>query len=285
MYRVGAHVSTAGGLELAFDHCKTIGADVCQVFTRNQRQWNPHPLSEEQIANFLQTWQDSPVTSVSSHGSYLINLATPKEDLAQKSITALADELLRADQLQLNSFVFHPGAHTGIGVAEGIKRIATRLTQVLDAVEPKTIPLLETTAGQGSCIGSTFEELAQIIELLPKRWQSHVGICLDTCHVYSAGYDISEPGSFSEVLLEFDKLLGLERLQLLHLNDSKTPFNSHKDRHEHIGQGEIGSEAFRFIMNHPYLSTISKILETEKGENLEGDIMNITLLKNLVSSE
>jgi deoxyribonuclease-4 len=216
------------------------------------------------------------------HDSYLINLASPKEDILEKSIAAFTDELERCDQLGIPFLVTHPGAHTGSGVEAGIERFAASLNQIFAAIpDNQTMTLLETTAGQGTALGRSFEEIAAIIERVEQA--DRVGVCLDTCHIFAAGYDYRTPEMYAEMMDDFERTIGIERLKVIHLNDSKNPLGSNKDRHEHIGDGEIGLEGFRQFVNDPRLKGVPGILETEKDDAGEYDRRNFATLRALIA--
>ncbi len=280
MVLLGAHESVAGGIHLAFDRIKEVGGDALQIFTRNQRQWNPAPVTEEERKLFADAWQESANMPVASHASYLINLASGKPDLVKKSITAFADELKRSELLNIPFVVMHPGSHGGDGVASGIERFTTNLDLALKLADNQVMVLLETTAGQGTGLGSRFEELATIIE--GSKYQEKLGICVDTCHIFAAGYDIRSPESYQETMTEFDRLVGIDRIKFFHLNDSKKGLKCKVDRHEHIGKGEIGLEGFRNLLNDPRFADHPMTLETPKGKDLQEDRDNLATLRSLI---
>lgn len=280
MVLLGAHESVAGGIHLAFDRIKEVGGDALQIFTRNQRQWNPAPVTEEERKLFADAWQESANMPVASHASYLINLASGKPDLVKKSITAFADELKRSELLNIPFVVMHPGSHGGDGVASGIERFITNLDLALKLADNQVMVLLETTAGQGTGLGSRFEELATIIE--GSKYQEKLGICVDTCHIFAAGYDIRSPESYQETMTEFDRLVGIDRIKFFHLNDSKKGLKCKVDRHEHIGKGEIGLEGFRNLLNDPRFADHPMTLETPKEKDLQEDRDNLATLHSLI---
>ena len=291
---LGAHMSVAGGLEKAFQRMEAVGGDAMQIFTRNQRRWQAPELSGEVVARFQEEWErlrkEQGVVPIASHASYLINVATADPVLAQRSIDTLADELSRAEALAIPWLVLHPGAHGGQGseqggaeAAAGIKRAVLRLDQALeDSGTERVLLLLETTAGQGSSLGGRFEDLAAILSLsrLPERY----GVCLDTAHVFAAGYDLRTPETYAATMSRFQETIGLDRLLLFHLNDSKCGLGTHKDRHEHIGKGELGVEAFRLLLSDPRFRDHTMILETPKGEDGEEDRVNLATLRSLLPS-
>jgi deoxyribonuclease-4 len=296
---VGSHCSGAGGLHRAIEEALALGLDCVQVFTRNQRQWRAPPLSDEAISLWRAAmrdagWDDLPGRST-SHNSYLCNLASPDDAIRAKSIALQRDELERCEALGIRFCVMHPGAHLGVrgergaeptaDEAAGLARIAKGLDEIHRALRGyAVITCLETTAGSGTNLGADFLHLARIRELV--REPERVGYCLDTCHVAAAGYDVSTDASAAATLAEFDRICGLERLFVVHVNDSKTPPGSRLDRHEHIGHGTCGMAWFRAIMRHPALAKTPKILETPKEEDESGtpwDRVNARRLRSLLT--
>lgn len=279
---LGAHESVAGGLELAFDRIRQVGGESLQIFTRNQRQWKAAPLSDEEINAFNRAWDEAGRMPVASHASYLINLGSSKEEQAAKSVAAFVDELGRCAALGIPYAVFHPGSHGGAGVEAGLANVAANLDRVLeqagDGCASVTI-LLETTAGQGTGLGCRFEELAAILE--QSACPDRLGICVDTCHIFAAGYDIRTPETYAAAFAEFDRLIGIDRIRFFHLNDSKKELGARVDRHEHIGKGFIGIEGFRALLNDPRFSAHPMTLETPKGKELLEDIENLAVLRAL----
>lgn len=258
---LGAHVPTTGGLTTAADHGRAIDADAIQIFTRNQVQWKARVVSAEEAAAFRAAVAASGVRTVLAHGSYLVNLASPKADILAKSRDAFLAEMERCHALGIPYLIFHPGAHMGAGEEAGLAAVAASLDAVLDrASNLDVMPLLEVTAGQGSYVGHRFEHLASILGRM--RRPARIGVCLDTCHVLAAGYDIATEGGYEDTLREFDRLLGLEKLKAVHLNDAKKGLGSRLDRHEAIGEGCLGLETFRRIMNDPRFEGIPMVLET-----------------------
>lgn len=279
---LGAHMSVAGGLEKAFTRLGKVGGEALQIFTRNQRQWRAAPVSREEAARFRGAWQEAGQPPVASHGSYLVNLASNKAEAVAKSRAALTEELERCAVLGIPFLVIHPGSHLGDGVEAGIVRLAANLDAVLAAsigTETVTV-LLETTAGQGSGLGASFAELAAIIDR--SRHDHRLGICYDTCHAFAAGYDIRTPAAYRKTFDEFDRLLGLDRLKFFHLNDSLKGLGSRVDRHTHIGQGAIGRQGFRLLLNDPCFASHPMTLETPKGDDLAEDIENLAVLRALL---
>lgn len=276
----GAHMSAAGGVDQAFARGEAAGCRTLQLFTKNERQWRAKPLAPETIAQFHAEASRSGLAPLLSHASYLINLATPGDELWEQSIEAFADELDRCAQLGIPYLVVHPGAHTGSGMDAGIKRVATALDRLFaEGTGGDVTVLLETTAGQGTCLGGTFEELARMLELL--RHPERAAICVDTCHIFAAGYDFREPEAYASTFERFHELLGIDRIQAFHLNDSKGGPGSHLDRHEAIGDGQIGVEGFRHLVNDPRFLRVPMVLETPKGKDDTEDIRNLATLRRL----
>ncbi len=278
---LGAHESVAGGLHLAFDRIEAVGGNALQIFTRNQRQWIPKPVSLEEQNLFEAAWKRNPEMIVASHASYLVNLASGKAELVQKSITAFTEELIRCEMLNIPFIVIHPGSHGGDGVDVGIERFITNLDLALDLVDTSVTVLLETTAGQGTGLGSSFEELAAMIS--GSRYSDKLGVCVDTCHIFAAGYDIRSAESYRATMEDFNECVGIDRIQFFHLNDSKKGLGSRVDRHEHIGDGEIGLEGFRNLLNDSRFNNHPMTLETPKGKDLQEDRDNLEKLRALLA--
>lgn len=261
---IGAHTSAAGGPHNALIEGKTIGATTIQLFTANQKQWKGKELTQEAIELFKETREESRIQSVMSHAGYLINLGSPNDELLAKSRSAFQEEVIRCLNLDLTFLNFHPGASLDASKEQCLERIVWSLLQVEPLLlEGSTRLLLETTAGQGSAIGWRFEELAYIIERV--QGKVPIGVCIDTCHIFAAGYDIRTPKGWRDTLREFDEVIGLEYLYAFHLNDSMKEFGSKKDRHAPLGEGEIGLESFKFLMTHEATRAIPKYLETPGG--------------------
>jgi deoxyribonuclease-4 len=276
-------MSIAGGCQNALTRGRDVGCDAVQLFTKNASQWKAKPLLPEDVARFQATLEETGYNpdALVVHDSYLINLATPDDTLWEKSIAAFGEELDRAGALGIPGVVTHAGAHMGSGEEAGVTRIAAALDRVLSERPTGSLVLLETTAGQGTCLGYRFEQIASMIE--QSRYPDRIGVCLDTCHVFVAGYDLTTPEGYEGTLLEFDRLIGLDRLKAIHLNDAKKPLGSRVDRHDHIGQGSIGLEAFRLLVNDPRLRHIPMVVETEKGPDGAEDRMNLATLRGLIS--
>jgi deoxyribonuclease IV len=279
---LGAHMSIRGGVNMAIERARSIDCTAMQIFVKNNMQWFARPLRLEEIRAFLDHVQRRELLSIFAHANYLINLAATNPQFHSNSIRALSEELIRADQLGLPFLVLHPGAHLGAGEEAGLEKVVESLDSVLGGLSKiKTRIALETTAGQGSCLGSKFEHLAYIISRV--REPERLCVCLDTAHVFAAGYDISSESSIRKTFHEFDRVIGRDRLAAIHLNDSKAGCGSRVDRHEHIGKGRIGLDAFRFIMRHRRFRKIPKVLETPKGKELREDVMNLKTLRTLAN--
>jgi deoxyribonuclease-4 len=274
-------MSIEGGIHNAFDRGVQAGCRALQIFLKNSNRWEGKLLTEDDRTRCLEAQKRSGIGAVVAHNSYLINLASPLPQLYHRSIEAFIEEMARANYLGVPSVVVHPGAHMGAGEETGIARIAAALNQALERVPPPVQILLETTAGQGSSLGHRFEQLAAMLSQVhcPER----IGICLDTCHVFAAGYDIRNAAEYRKTMRQFDRVIGTERIRVFHLNDCKKPLGSRVDRHTHIGQGFIGLEGFRCLMNDRRFFGIPKILETPKGKDLKEDIANLAVLRGLVA--
>ena len=275
-------MSAAGGLENALLIARGAKCRCVQFFSANQRQWRAKALTAEQIDLFRQTYATSGLETLVVHGSYLINLAATNREFLKKSIAALVEEFVRCDQLGSDFLVLHPGADMGAGETAGIAKVAASLNRVLNK-DWKCQLLLETTAGQGSSLGHRFEQLAAIIASVERPEQ--IGVCLDTCHVFAAGYELRSRSGFQKTIRQFKETVGLERLKVLHVNDSRTDMGSRVDRHDHIGKGKIGKEAFGYLVNDARLNRLPFILETPKGKSPGGrnfDMLNLATLRRLV---
>jgi deoxyribonuclease-4 len=259
---LGAHVSIAGGTHEAPPRARAIGATAMQLFTKMANRWADRVCESNEGAVFLDALASTRVSSTIAHDSYLINLASPDATLRRRSIESFVAELERCEALSLTYLVSHPGNYID-DRASGIARNADGITEALSRAPGRTILCLETTAGTGTALGASFEELAALLERIPEPHRSRVGVCVDTCHAYSAGYDLVK--RYDDVWRRFDGALGLDRLRVMHLNDSKTPFDSRRDRHELIGEGSIGEAGFRSVMNDPRLARVPKVIETPKG--------------------
>ncbi|QDU94290.1 deoxyribonuclease IV [Lignipirellula cremea] len=281
---LGAHMSIAGGYYRAVDAAADLAMDCVQVFTKQNARWAAKAITSEQADKFRQSLAEHQIRHSLSHASYLINLGSPDEELRIKSRDALVVELQRASQLGIPYVVFHPGSYTTASEAEGVAHII----QALDEIEAQTGELdsqllLENTAGQGSNLGWSFEQLADILQGVRSR--ERLGVCIDTCHLFAAGHALETAQEYADTMERLDQAIGLATVKAFHLNDSKTDFGSRKDRHEHIGQGKMGLEPFRHLLNDPRFVSLPKYLETEKGTNDEGedfDAMNLRTLRSLI---
>jgi deoxyribonuclease-4 len=278
---LGAHMSIAGGVFNAVIAGQKATCDAVQIFTKQSNQWKAKVLTDEEIEQFFKEQRKTKVKVVCAHDSYLINLASPDDALYNKSMESFKIELERCDILKIPQLVMHPGSHVGSGEETGLNRIADAINRIFDQLpDGKASVCLETTAGQGTNLGYKFEHLAYIIDKVDDK--NRISVCFDTCHTFGAGYELSDPGGYRATMKEFDSILGLKRLKIMHFNDSKKPFGSRKDRHEHIGKGEMGLEPFRNILNDRRLNRVPKILETPKGEDLQEDIENLKTLRSLI---
>ena len=263
---LGAHVSAAGGTGNAPPRAAAIGATAMQIFTKQANRWAERECEAGECGTFAEALAASGVATTNAHDSYLINLASPDPVLRARSIDSFAAELRRCHALSLHALVSHPGNYMD-DRASGLARNADGIAQALEREPGPTMLLLETTAGQGTVLGATFEEMAALVEAIPAALRHRVGVCVDTAHVFAAGYDLAT--DYDGVWQRFGDTVGFERLHMMHLNDSKAPFGSRKDRHELIGEGAIGEGAFRRIMTDPRLAAVPKVIETPKGDDAE----------------
>ena len=281
-------MSIAGGLPRAVERARAAHCDTLQVFTKSSGQWRARPLPDAEIAEFRRLSEKLDVRPVIAHASYLINLASPDDTLRQRSSAALGEELDRAEALGLLGVVLHPGSYTTTSEEEGLARIADGIVGVLaERLEQRTMLLLEHTAGQGTNLGHTFEQLGTIItEVERAETAARIGVCLDTCHLLAAGYDLGSDTGYADTMRQLDEHVGFDRLRALHLNDSKTPLGSRVDRHTHIGSGHVGLSAFRRLLTDPRLEDLPMVLETPKTRSgktaeIEPDPMDLENLKTL----
>lgn len=277
---IGAHESIVGGIHTAFERALSVGCRTLQVFTKNNTQWYAKPITGEDVANYKTAEKKSRIAPVVAHDCYLINLCATNGAILKKSRAALIDELRRCELLGIPYLNFHPGSHMGAGEREGIGRIVESLNIAHEQTTGfQVLSVLETTAGQGTAVGYRFEQIRSIIDAVqnPER----MAVCIDTCHIFAAGYDIRAEETYERTMLEFDTIVGLDRLVAIHANDSRKGLGARVDRHEHIGKGAIGESGFRLLMKDPRLQTIPKILETDKGPNLKEDKMNLRMLRRL----
>jgi len=281
MVRLGVHVSVAGGLDRAFSRALEKGCDTFQIFTSNPRGWRINPIPDESAKRFLALQRQSGLSPTVDHMPYLPNLASAKEEVYAKSVQALARELERCQALGIPYLVTHLGSHLGEGREKGLARIVSALQTVFSENDSDTVLLLENSAGTKNSMGSTFSDIAAVLQSLPAEC-NRLGVCLDTCHLHAAGYDLRTPFALQATLDMFQDCIGLELLMLIHLNDCKGAIGSHLDRHEHIGLGQIGEEGFRAILCHPALADLAMILETPVDASRD-DRGNLEVARRLAS--
>jgi len=280
MPKIGAHVSSAGSASNSFENALKIGAESTQIFITPPQQWFQKLYQDEEIEKYLETKKISGITPNFIHGSYLINLATDKPENLKKATSWLAYSLNTASKLGMEGTIFHVGSSKNITFQEALPQVVLALKTILSDSEGADL-ILENCAGAGNLIGDTIDELSEIIEKVGDR---RVKICLDTQHLFASGYDIRSEEIINKLLAEFDKKIGLKNLAAFHANDSKTEFNSKRDRHENIGEGFIGKEAFKILLNHPKLTSVPFILEVPGFEEKGPDKKNIDILKSLINS-
>jgi deoxyribonuclease-4 len=274
---LGVHCSVSGGLQNAFVEAERLGIDTFQIFTQNQRQWLNKKIDAALLQQFTRAWDRKKVKIIFSHCSYLLNLASLNEDIQRKSIDALIGEVKRCHDLGLSYCVLHPGSYKDQTLETAIKKVITALEHVLQQTDFSTVKiLLENTAGQGSAIGYRFDHLKEIIGGVRSK---RIGVCFDTCHAFSAGYDLRDDVAFQKTFDEFDKIVGIDNLHAIHINDTKTDLGSRVDRHDNIGIGKLGLECFRLVLKQ--FPHIPKVLETPKEDNW--DEKNLETLRSLVS--
>jgi deoxyribonuclease-4 len=274
-------MSVSGGVHTAFDRGTRIGCTTMQVFVKNANQWEGKPLTWEDIESYKRAGAKSRIDPVVAHAAYLINLAAVSPSTLRRSRLALEDELRRCELLGIPALIVHPGAHMGAGEQEGIRRIAESI-DIVHARTPgfRARTVLETTAGQGTTLGYRVDQLAAIIDQVEE--QDRLGVCLDTCHLFAAGYPIHTEQGWEQTMRDLEGTLGWDRVLAVHVNDSRRELGSRIDRHEHIGKGQIGLTGFRLLMNDPRMKALPKILETEKSEDMHEDVENMTLLRSLL---
>ena len=278
---LGAHMSIAGGVGNAFIEGKKVDCDAIQIFTKSSRQWASKPYSKEEIELFHINRKETGIGSVIAHDSYLLNMGSPDAALRSRSVAAFIDEFERCELLGVSNLIAHPGAHVGTGELDGIKTIAKSLDEVHKACSGyRARVTLEITAGQGSNLGYRFEQIANMIDATKES--DRLRVCFDTEHAFAAGYDIRTREGYEKTFAEFDEIIGIDLLAAFHLNDSKKEFHSRVDRHEHIGKGFIGVEAFRLLMNDKRFWGVPMCLETPKGPDLKEDRENLELLRSLI---
>jgi len=277
--RIGLHVSIAGKIWESLERAKALGCNTMQIFSRNPRLWQASEIDPSDIENFKKLKLNYDIAPVAAHIPYIINLASPIDGLYKRSIVAYVEDIARADVLGIEYVVTHLGSHVGTGEDKGIRRFSAALNQIVNKTKPKTMILLENTAGSGSCIGYRFEHIKRIIDELdlPER----VGVCLDTAHIFESGYDIKTKAGLRKTLKKFDKLIGLDKVKVVHFNDSLSGLGSHVDRHQHIGKGSIGLAAMKRIINHPGLRDAAFIMETPKKTDMD-DKRNLATVRKLI---
>jgi deoxyribonuclease IV len=278
---LGAHVSTGGGIARAIERASTIGCTAMQIFVKNNMRWFAQPLDEREVSAFCEHPLRNSLRCVFGHSGYLINLAARDPVFHELSLRSLREELVRADRLALPFLVLHPGAHMGAGVEAGLQKVVASLDAIYQTMPRiKTRIALETTAGQGSSLGRTFEELAFVLHSC--REPERLGVCIDTAHLFAAGYDLGTDEGVRRTFARFHRVVGFDRLVAIHMNDSKAAAGSRVDRHEHIGKGKIGLHVFRHIMREPRFRNIPKVIETPKGPDMAEDVVNLGILRSLV---
>ncbi len=280
---LGAHMSIAGGVPTAVERAVSIGCTTFQLFVKNNTRWKGAPLADKEVTTYKELLRKARIGPIVAHSTFLINLCAVNGSYLEKSRATLKDELDRCEQLGIEYLNFHPGSHMGAGEKRGIESIAESINKV-HALTPgyKVKTVLETTAGQGTAIGHRFEHLREIIDRVEE--QERMAVCIDTCHVFAAGYDISTEKGYVSTFTDFDRIVGLDRLVAFHMNDSKKECGSRVDRHDHIGKGYIGLRGFGLLMNDPRFVNIPKILETPKGPEMKEDVENMRVLKELVKA-
>lgn len=276
---LGAHVSTAGGLHNAIKNGDKLRCDVIQIFLQNPNQWKPKPIAAAVVGKFKAAWRESPIRVVVAHDIHLSNLASPKPDVLAKSRAQFRSQMELAAHLGISGIVTHLGAHLGEGESFGLKRLTESFDELFETTDaPEVTVLLETTAGQGTNLGYRFEHLRDVIAM--SRYPARFGVCFDTCHVFAAGYDMRTAADCEAVFALFDAVIGLERLQAFHLNDAKSAYRSRVDRHAHIGEGNIGSAAFAFIVNDARFAEVPLIIETPELKTMHE--VNLATLRGLI---
>lgn len=277
----GAHESISGGLFKAVERGKLATCDTIQIFNKANNQWRAKKLEKAEIDAYFKAINETGVTVSVSHTSYLINIASPDKALNEKSFQSLKEEMTRCEDLKIPNLVMHPGSHVGSGEEVGMNKIAENINRMFDELKNNSVTLLlEATAGQGSNLGHTFEQLTYMIDKIENK--AMMGVCLDTCHIFAAGYPLVKASEYKATMKKLDDIVGLDRLKIIHANDSLKELGSRRDRHEHIGKGFIGKEGFANFVNDKRLENIPIIIETPKGEDLAEDIENLKLLRGLV---
>lgn len=281
---LGAHMSIAGGLHRALEHIEEVQGEALQLFTKNERQWHAAAIEPAAVTFFEQAWEHWGHSAVAAHDSYLINLAAPDPAKLEKSVHAFADELRRAETLRIPYLIMHPGSHLGQDVEVALRRLTANLDHAIGLAEPSQVMvLIETTAGQGTNLGSRFEEIAFI--LAESSHSDRLGVCFDTCHCFAAGYDIRTPEAYQHTFDLFDRIIGLHQLKFFHVNDSKKELDSRVDRHHHIGEGKIGLPGFALLLNDARFRQHPMVLETPKEQGLQKDRHNLAVLRSLLTAD
>ncbi len=281
--RLGAHMSISGGVEKALARGQSVGCDTVQIFVKSPNRWAPRPLPAEEVARFHEAEAETGIHPVFAHDSYLNNVGSPDQELWARSLGNLLEELEHSEALGLPFLVMHPGAHMGAGEEAGLAQIARALDEIHARTPGYRVRiLLETTAGQGTLLGGRFEHLRSLLERVkaPER----LAVCFDTCHVFAAGYDLRTREAYAATMHELDEAVGLERVLAFHLNDSAGELGGHVDRHAHIGQGQLGLDAFRWLLNDPRWADRPMVLETDKSPDLHEDAENLARLRALVEN-
>ncbi|MBD3234416.1 MAG: deoxyribonuclease IV [candidate division Zixibacteria bacterium] len=277
---IGAHMSIAGGVYKAIEAGIEFDCTAIQMFTKSSNQWRAKVLKQDEIDRFIQLQEETDLM-IAAHDSYLINLGSPKKDLLKKSREAFMVEMQRCEILNIPYLVTHPGSHVGVGEEKGMEIIVESLGWLHSKTEDFKVKIcLETTAGQGTNLGFKFEQIAYMIENAEQN--ERLGVCMDTCHILAAGYEIRNKKAYNKTIKEFDEIIGLDRLKVLHINDSKKDLGSRVDRHEHIGEGFIGEEPFGYFLNDRRLKKLPFLLETPKGDDGKMDIVNLGKLRKLI---
>jgi deoxyribonuclease-4 len=280
---LGAHMSIAGGIEKSIERGESIGCTTIQIFTKSNRQWYARPFSQEEITLFKQTYKESSIKPVVAHTSYLLNIGSPDKTVYKKSVKSFIEEMDRCHHLDIPYLVMHPGAYLNGTIEDCLQRIIDTLNELFSQYSWNTTLLFENTAGQGTNIGYTFEQLAKLYQT--SKYKRKIGFCFDTCHAFAAGYTFGTEKEYKTMWKKFNDTVGLQQLKVIHMNDSKGGCGSRIDRHDHIGKGKIGLEAFKLIMNDPHFSTVPKILETPKKDTFKGDKQNMQTLTQLISEK
>ncbi|MFP4016494.1 MAG: deoxyribonuclease IV [Halanaerobiales bacterium] len=276
--KLGKHVSISGGIDKAPSRAKDLGCNCFQIFAKNPRSWKGRSIDNTEIKKLRGNMKDLQMNDLVVHTTYLINLASPKDELWEKSIAGLKDDYNRCGKIGAEYLILHPGSHIGSGIESGIQRISEALNNIFSEVQNRTMILLENVSGTGTAIGSNFAQIHDIIKRIKDK--ERVGLCLDTCHAFAAGYDLRNEEGLNRTLNEIEQELSIEKLRVIHINDSKYDLDSNKDEHAHIGEGYIGDDAFRKIINHSLLKNLTFILETPDFSGEDEDVRKILSLRD-----